>query len=492
MSTQSRFWGLHGRKHSYCESTTAVHFSDLFRYVEPLGSGSCFALPPASLQAYATKKVEKLSSLWHFLATDNSTVQAPWRIRMTMRRREFLQAIGSASLAGSLITYGSTAAAASSGVPAFGFSDDRVPMNAANLCPMPSIVSDAHARYASELDLDLSSANRKRIEAMKESARSNIADLLGVSADEVAIVRNTSEANNVIVSGVPLEAGDEVVLWDQNHPSNSTSWEVRAARAGIEIRRFSVPTDTGSIDEVVDLFVDTVSDKTRVVSFTHISNITGFRIPVKEICEAIRKRKDDVHIHVDGAQTWGAVDINLGRVDCDSFSASAHKWFMGPREVGMLFVRERRIKDVWPLTVSVPWGVADSPPKGARKFDALGQRDDAAIASLGDAAAFHAAMTPAGIEKQSMMIANRLRAGLQDLEVPFVSTANPLFTSSVIILKAPRENAPTMVNQVFDESGVITAPVGGFRMSPHVYNTAAHVDRILAAIKKSRGLLANG
>ncbi len=410
---------------------------------------------------------------------------------MTIQRREFLQAIGSASLAGSLITYTSAAAVASSAVPAFGFSDNRVPMNAANLCPMPSSVSDAHARYAHELDLDLSSANRKRIEAMKEAARSEIAGLLGTSADELAIVRNASEGNNVIVSGVPLEAGDEVVLWDQNHPSNSTSWDVRAARSGIEVRRFSVPTDTGSVDEVVDLFVAAVSDRTKVVAFTHISNITGFRTPLKEICTALRRKKDDLFIHVDGAQTWGAVDINLGQVDCDSFSGSAHKWFMGPREVGLLYVRERHIDDIWPLTVSIPWVVADNPPKGARKFDAFSQRDDAALASLGDAAAFHKAMTPVGVEKQSAMIANRLRAGLLDLEVPFVSTANPLFTSSVIILQAPKENAPRLVNQVFDNSGIITAPVNGFRMSPHVYNTADHVDRILSAIKKSRGLLAN-
>jgi selenocysteine lyase/cysteine desulfurase len=199
-----------------------------------------------------------------------------------------------------------------------------------------------------------------------------------------------------------------------------------------------------------------------------------------------------VFIHVDGAQTWGAVDINLSQVDCDSFSGSAHKWYMGPREVGLLYVRERHVGDVWPLTVSIPWTVADNPPPGARKFDAFSQRDDAAIASLGDAAAFHDAMTPAGIEKQSARIADRLRAGLQDMEVPFVSSTNPLFTSSVIILQAPGENAPRVVNQVFDDSGVITAPVNGFRMSPHVYNTADHVDRILAAVAKSRELLTRG
>ena len=410
---------------------------------------------------------------------------------MTIARREFLKVVGGASLAGSLAGYGAGAAAATSVVPAFAFSDDSVPMNAANLCPMPTSVTEAHAGYARELDLSLSTATRRRIEALKEDARSRLAALLGTSADELAIVRNTSEANNVIVQGMPLAEGDEVVLWDQNHPSNLVAWDVQAARSGASVRRFSVPTDTESIDEVVDLFVHAVGDKTRVVSFTHISNITGFHTPVAEICAALRKRKDDIHIHVDGAQTWGAVDIDLGAIECDSFSGSAHKWFMGPREVGLLYVRERHIDDIWPNIVSVPWGrTEDDPPAGARKFDALGQRDDAAIASLGDAVSFHEAVTPAGIEARSAMIANRLREGLQDIDVPFVSTVNPAFTSSVIILSAPRENAARLVGQVYDDSGIQTAPVGGLRLSPHFYNTEDHVDRVIAAVRKSRDLLA--
>jgi selenocysteine lyase/cysteine desulfurase len=233
-----------------------------------------------------------------------------------------------------------------------------------------------------------------------------------------------------------------------------------------------------------------VGDRTKVVSFTHISNVTGFRTPVAEICAALRKRKDDLHIHIDGAQTWGAVDIKLGALECDSFSGSAHTWFMGPREVGLLFVRERQIRHIWPNVVSVPWGSSrDDAPKGARKFDALGQRDDAAIAALVDTAAWHEAVTPAGIEKLSAAIANRLREGLQDLEVPFVSTANPAFTSSVIILRAAPERAGAMVEQVFRDAGVQTAAVNGFRMSPHVYNTEDHIERVLAAVKKNRAML---
>jgi len=409
---------------------------------------------------------------------------------MSIARRDFLKVVGGASIAGSLTGYGVGAIAATSSVPAFGFADDSVPMNAANLCPMPTIVTEAHAKYASALDRSLSTATRSGIEALKEDARSRLAVLLGTSADELAIVRNTSEANNTIVQGMPLEEGDEVLLWDQNHPSNGVAWDVQAARVGATVRRFSVPTDTGSIDEVVDLFVAAIGDKTKVLSFTHISNITGFRLPATEICAAVRVRKDDVHIHVDGAQTWGAVDMNLGAIECDSFSGSAHKWFMGPREVGLLYVREQHIDRIWPNIVSIPWGrTSDDAPQGARKFDALGQRDDAAIASLGDATGFHEAMTPAGIEARSALIANRLRAGLRDLGVPFVSTANPAFASSVIILSAPRENSRKLVGRVFEDSGIQTAGTGGFRMSPHVYNTEDHVDRMIAAVGKSRALL---
>ena len=408
---------------------------------------------------------------------------------MSVARREFLKIVGGASVAGSLTGYGAQSVAATS-VPDFGFSDDSVPMNSANLCPMPTSVVEAEARYAAALDRSLSTASRNAVEAYKEDARSRVGALLGVSAEEIAIVRNASEANNIIVQGLPLAEGDEIVLWDQNHPSNLVAWDVRAKRIGLTVKRFPVPTSSGSVDEVVDLFLAAVTDKTKVVSFTHISNVTGFRTPVREICAALRRQKDDIHIHVDGAQTWGAVDINLREVDCDSFSGSAHKWFMGPREVGMLYIREDLIDTLWPLIVSVPWGrtPADS-PKGARKFDAFSQRDDAAIAALADTAVFHEAMTPAGIEKRSTAIADRLRAGLEDLGVQFVSTANPAFTSSVVIISAPAENARELVARVFDDSGVQTAATGGLRMSPHVYNNEDHVDRVIAAVKKNRALL---
>jgi selenocysteine lyase/cysteine desulfurase len=412
---------------------------------------------------------------------------------MSIDRRDFLKTVGGVSLAGGLLAGAAPADESISidGDSAFGFADDRVPMNAANLCPMPVVVSQAVERYGRELDKDMSHVSRGRIESLKEDARSRLALQLGVSADELAIVRNTSEANNIIVQGLPLEASDEVLLWDQNHPSNGVAWDVQAARLGCTVRRLSVPAGVRSIDEVVDLFVEATTANTKVVSFTHISNVTGFRLPAGEICAALRRR-GDMHIHVDGAQTWGICAVDLRKLDCDSFSASAHKWFMGPREVGVLYVREPHIERIWPNVVSVPWG-GDTAPSvaGARKFETFGQRDDAAIAALGDAVAFHESHTPLSIERRASALAERLREGLVDLDLPFVSSPVPDFYSNVIILSAPRENGSALVDRILRAHGIIVAAVGGLRLTPHVYNTEEHIDRAIAAVSAARGLLGN-
>jgi len=345
-------------------------------------------------------------------------------------------------MAGGLGAWPQVAGALASAAPdaAFGFAPDRVPMNAANLCPMPAAISAAVARFAAALDRDLSSANRRRIEAFKETARSGIARQLAVTADEIAIVRNTSEANSIVVQGLDLASGDEVLLWDQNHPSNELAWRVRAARDGFSVRHFAVPGGAGSIDEVVETVVTALSPRTRVVSFTHISNVSGFRLPAAELCAALRRRAQGVFIHVDGAQTWGVCDVDLRAMDCDAFSGSAHRWYLGPRETGMLFVRADRQDELAATVVSVPWGGDVEPGvTGARRYEALGQRDDAAIAALAETVAWHDALTPAVVARRAVAIADRLREALGELDLPLLSPRHPDFRSNVVILRTDAE-----------------------------------------------------
>lgn len=412
---------------------------------------------------------------------------------MTIGRRDFLKTAGGASLSAGLLGSATVAAAAAGSASpdtAFSFADDRVPMNAANLCPMPTAISDAVVKFGKQLDVDMSGPSRKRVEAFKDEARTGIAQELNVTPDEVAIVRNTSEANNIVVQGISLNAGDEVLLWDQNHPSNSVSWTVRADRSGCIVRRISVPMNAGSIEQVLRSFTSAINAKTRVVSFTHISNITGFRLPAAEICAAIHAMNPEIHVHVDGAQSWGVAAMDLKAIGADSFSGSAHKWYMGPREVGLLVVRDARQDAIWPGVVSIPWG-SDAEPSvaGARRFEALGQRDDAAIAALAETVSFHAELGSAVVEERATGIANLLREALNDIDVPFVSPLNPLFTSNVVILAAKPENRGALLENLLNDEGIILAGVNGLRLSPHIYNTAEHVERVARGVNRSRQLL---
>ena len=124
------------------------------------------------------------------------------------------------------------------------------------------------------------------------------------------------------------------------------------------------------VDELVSVFEHAITQRTRVLAITHVSNVSGIRLPVKQLCDVAHRR--GLYVHVDGAQTWGALRVNVRDMGCDSYSASAHKWFLGPREVGLLYVRKDRITGIWPNTVAPGWGNDAEPDvAGARKFESL-------------------------------------------------------------------------------------------------------------------------
>ena len=369
----------------------------------------------------------------------------------------------------------------------FAFREERVPMNAANLCPSPRSVAARVEELTRDIDRDCSFNNRAKFRDLTEASRAAVAAQLGVDPDEIALVRNTSEANNTVNNGVPLRAGDEVVIWDQNHPTNNVAWEVRAARFGIVVKRVSVPPRPTSVEALVDPFAAALTDRTRVLSLTHVSNVSGIRLPVRELCDVAHRR--GVHVHVDGAQSWGALDVDLRELGCDSYAASAHKWFMGPKEAGLLYVREDRIDDIWPNIVAPGWGNDAEPDvRGARKFESLGQRDDACLAAVATAAAFHEAIGAAEVEARVSALATVLKEGMAELGMTLVTPMDPGLSGGVCIMEAPGDRGAAL-DGLYEAHGIAGAGTGGLRLCPHVYNTMAHAERAVEGIRELREVI---
>jgi selenocysteine lyase/cysteine desulfurase len=323
---------------------------------------------------------------------------------------------------------------------------------------------------------------------MREETRAGVAAHLGVSADEIALVRNTSEANNTINNGLALQPGDEIVLWDQNHPTNNVAWDVRAARFGFEVKKVSTSGCQESTEQLVEAFSEAISNRTKVLAITHLSNTTGVRLPVRQLCRAAHEK--GVYVHVDGAQTWGALNVNLRELGCDSYGASAHKWLVGPKEVGILFIKANRVREVWPNVVAPGWGDDEEPDViGARKFESLGQRDDAALAAVDTAVDFHQMIGTENVEKRVVKLAEYLKQGLIDLGLELVTPKPTELSGGVCIVKVPGENKAELIDRLYLEHGLAVAPTGGLRICPHIYNTLSHIDRALAAVKVLRSLL---
>lgn len=371
----------------------------------------------------------------------------------------------------------------------FSFPEDKTPMNAANLCPSPMAVGMRVADLTRDIDADCSFQNREKFKQLTEESRAKVADQMGVSADEIGLVRNTSESNNIINYGLPLKAGDEVVIWDQNHPTNHVAWEVRAKRFGTVVTKVTTPAHPKSVDDLIEPFRKALSPRTKVLALTHASNISGVKLPVKELTAMARAK--GVYVHVDGAQSWGALNVDLRDIGCDSYSASGHKWFVGPKEVGLLYVRQERIAEIWPTEVAPGWGdTPDTVLVGARKLENMGQRDDAALAGVGVTADFHKTAGAARVEKRMVQLAQRLKEGLQELGGKLITPMDPKLSAGVVIMEVPAANRQALNDALYKDHGIAGATTGGLRLCPHLYNTTEHVDRAIAGVKANRKLWA--
>jgi len=163
----------------------------------------------------------------------------------------------------------------------FPLDDDLVYLNAANVCPASRPVMDRYLAFLRDFHANPSFQNRDKYTVFRESLRAKAARMLRVSADEVAVTRNTSEGSNIVVKGVNLKPGDEVVLTSHNHPSNLDSWKVRARRDGFTVKEVPVRIPARTSEELYAAIEKAVTPQTKVIAITHLTSTTGIQYPAR-------------------------------------------------------------------------------------------------------------------------------------------------------------------------------------------------------------------
>jgi len=354
-------------------------------------------------------------------------------------------------------------------------------LNAANLCPAPARVLETVVEYTQRLDREPFPSYRTEIDGAKERTRELLAGFLRVTPEEILITRNTSEANNWVSNGLDLGAGDEILIFSENHPSNNQAWKAKAERFGYTVREVEPVSPHPGFEYYIEAFERGITANTRVMTFMHQSNTVGDLFPAKELCALARDR--GVISLIDGAQSFGVLDVDLSDIQPDFYSGSAHKWPCGPKEAGVLYVNAGVQDRFWPSTYSAYPGQSGI----SSTHEGMGQRDTPALHAFGTQIEFLQSIGQSEIEARSRALTTLLIEGLSAIEGVHIWTpAAPELRASVVRFW-PGELDPRSVLEALEEDGIVAAAGsnpdrGGVRFSPHFYNTEVDIERAIDAI----------
>ena len=356
-------------------------------------------------------------------------------------------------------------------------------LNAANLCPSPGPVLKTVYDYTKRLDSEPVPSYRAEMREVKELTRKQLAEYLRVTPEEILITRNTSESNNWVSNGLDLGSDDEVVIFSDNHPSNNEAWKERSKRFGFTVKEVPPLNPHPGFDYYLEAFEKAMTHRTRVLSFTHLSNTVGDLFPAKELCGMARKR--GILTLIDGAQSFGLLDVDLSDIQPDFYTGSAHKWPCGPKETGVLFVNGSVHDKFWPSVYSAYKGSDGL----AKTHEGLGQRDTPALYAFGQQIEFLRKIGQDKIEERSGDIATEIIEELQKTKGVYIYTPDERALRSAVVTFRPANLEPAKVVKALEEDGIVAANLGGenwagVRFSPHFYNSNSDVERAIGAIRR--------
>jgi isopenicillin-N epimerase len=349
--------------------------------------------------------------------------------------------------------------------------------------PAPVPVQDAMRRYLAYSDMGPIQTMVNVLYPQIERVREHLAAVAGCDPEEMAIVRNASEANQIVQMGIDLKPGDEVLTTDQDYPRMLTTFRQRERRDGIKLVTVSFPVPVASSDDLYNRIAQAVTPKTKLILICHITNRTGAIFPVRRICDMAHGK--GIPVMVDGAHAFNHFPFKISDLNCDYYGVSLHKWTCAPIGTGFLYVRKSRIGQTWSLMASNEKQVND-----IRKFEEIGTHPAANPNAISEALVFNENI---GIARKAARLrylrdrwAHRLRAHPR---VKILHSENPELSCGIGFIGFTDFDAGKMYETLYNKYNIITARVempgqyDGLRVTPHIYSTLRDVDTFASTVE---------
>ena len=366
---------------------------------------------------------------------------------------------------------------------AFSVTRGIVNLNNGGVSPSPRIVTEAFVRYTWQQEDATAYTMWQLLEPQSETIRTGLAEIFGCDAEEIAITRNASESLEILLMGMDLKSGDEILTSTQDYPRMLTTLRQRELREGLKLNLIKVPLAPRDVNDLATPFARAVTPKTKLILVSHQINLTGQIMPVRKVCEMARGR--GIETIVDGAHSFAQFDFKRDDLQCDYFGTSLHKWLYAPKGTGMLYVRREKIPRVWALMASETKNKND-----IRKFEEIGTHSAAMRLAIGEAVLFHHAIGARRKEARLRYLSRYWMNKLKDVpKIGFNTSFDDRQSCAIANFRIEGLDPIKVGDYLMEKYKIFTTPIihdefTGIRITPNVYTTLWELDRFCEAVTK--------
>ncbi len=351
-------------------------------------------------------------------------------------------------------------------------------LNNGGVSPSPRIVTEALCRYIWQQEDVTAYTMWSILEPQCETVRTGLAEIFGCDREEIAITRNASESLEILLMGMDLKSGDEILTTTQDYPRMLTTLRQREQREGLVLKMIKVPIAPKHLDDIAAEFEKSITAKTRVILISHVINLTGQVMPVKTITNLAKSK--GIEVIVDGAHAFAHFDFKQSDLGCDYYGTSLHKWLFAPKGTGLLFVKRDKIEKMWPLMA------ADKSQKSdIRKFEEIGTHSAAPKLAIGEAILYHNGIGGKRKEARLRYLSRYWMTKLKDLpNVQFHTSWEPNQSCGIANVEIVGVDPGALGTYLMDKHKILTTAIihdefKGIRITPSVYTTLKELDRFV-------------
>ena len=367
----------------------------------------------------------------------------------------------------------------------FPITERLVYLNHAAVSPLPTPTIKATEAQLHDV-FESGSMHFRQWLSVKEEARRLLASLLGARPEQVAFMRNTSDSLSTVANGLRWKAGDNIVTFRHEFPSNIYPWLRLRETHGVEVRMCGEQNGRVDQEELCNL----IDDRTRLVAISQVQFASGFRANIARLAEATRQR--DALLVVDVIQGLGVVPTNVEQEGIDVAAGAGHKWLLTPEGVGYLYLSDRARERIEPTLVG--W-VSVQSPEDYDNFDQpwnrctlaweTGTGPNALIHGLKASLELLASVGTKRISNYLEELTDYLCERLEGVAYDVVSSRTPEDKSQIVCIKHRHGLSSMELYHRLAEQNIITAPRGDrLRIAPHFYNNHEDIDRLLSALSR--------